>query len=137
MDHNGVKQQIWEYTTYDLTKQKREIEDLGRLGRDGWEAVAIVSSWGVGTPTAGPRDPIPPRYDDWVVAPCSSTGTVLPLSDTSRRNRYPADRASSAGANIARRPPATCALVRAAHVQTLAERSIDEGSDVRRVLGSR
>jgi hypothetical protein len=34
--------------TYDLRKRKDEIEELGRLGREGWEAVAMVSSWGVG-----------------------------------------------------------------------------------------
>ena len=38
----------WEYMTYDLTKRKNEIESLNRLGREGWEAVAMVSSWGVG-----------------------------------------------------------------------------------------
>jgi hypothetical protein len=34
--------------TYDLTKRKNEIESLNQLGREGWEAVAMVSSWGVG-----------------------------------------------------------------------------------------
>jgi hypothetical protein len=38
----------WEYTTFDLAKPQRNIEDLNRLGREGWEAVAMVSSWGVG-----------------------------------------------------------------------------------------
>jgi hypothetical protein len=38
----------WEYMTYDLTKRKNEIESLNQLGREGWEAVAMVSSWGVG-----------------------------------------------------------------------------------------
>ena len=38
----------WEYTTFDLVKRKNEIEELNRLGREGWEAVAMVSSWGVG-----------------------------------------------------------------------------------------
>ena len=32
----------------DLVNRKNEIEELNRLGRDGWEAVAMVSSWGVG-----------------------------------------------------------------------------------------
>ena len=41
-------QQHWEYTTFDLVKRKSEIEELNRLGRQGWEAVAMVSSWGVG-----------------------------------------------------------------------------------------
>jgi hypothetical protein len=40
--------QRWEYMTWDLVKRKNEIEQLNRLGRDGWEAVATVSSWGVG-----------------------------------------------------------------------------------------
>ena len=40
--------QLWEYTTVDLTKPKTEIETLNRLGREGWEAVGMVSSWGVG-----------------------------------------------------------------------------------------
>jgi hypothetical protein len=38
----------WEYMTWDLLKRKTEIEELNRLGEDGWEAVAMVSSWGVG-----------------------------------------------------------------------------------------
>jgi hypothetical protein len=40
--------QRWEYMTFDLSKPKTEVESLNRLGRDGWEAVAMVSSWGVG-----------------------------------------------------------------------------------------
>ncbi len=40
--------QRWEYMTCDLTKPKSKIESLNRLGREGWEAVAMVSSWGVG-----------------------------------------------------------------------------------------
>lgn len=40
--------QRWEYMTFDLVKRKTEIEELNRLGREGWEAVAMVSSWGVG-----------------------------------------------------------------------------------------
>ena len=40
--------QRWEYKTFDLVKRKTEIEGLNRLGREGWEAVATVSSWGVG-----------------------------------------------------------------------------------------
>jgi hypothetical protein len=40
--------QCWEYMTWDLVKRKNEVEELNRLGRDGWEAVAMVSSWGVG-----------------------------------------------------------------------------------------
>ena len=38
----------WEYTTFDLTKPKTDIDGLNRLGREGWEAVSMVSSWGVG-----------------------------------------------------------------------------------------
>ena len=40
--------QRWEYMTFDLVKRKNEIEELNRLGREGWEAVAMVASWGVG-----------------------------------------------------------------------------------------
>ena len=40
--------QAWEYPTFDLTKPKRDIDGLKRLGREGWEAVSMVSSWGVG-----------------------------------------------------------------------------------------
>jgi hypothetical protein len=38
----------WEYMTYDLTKRKSELHDLDKLGRDGWEAVSMVPSWGLG-----------------------------------------------------------------------------------------
>ena len=38
----------WEYMTFYLVKRTTEIEGLNRLGREGWEAVAMVSSWGVG-----------------------------------------------------------------------------------------
>ena len=40
--------QRWEYMTFDLIKRKTEIDSLNRLGREGWEAVAMVSSWGIG-----------------------------------------------------------------------------------------
>ncbi len=40
--------QEWDYTTFDLTRRKAEIPGLNQLGREGWEAVAMVSSWGVG-----------------------------------------------------------------------------------------
>ena len=39
--------QRWEYTTLDLLERKLTIEDLNRLGEEGWEAVATVGSWGV------------------------------------------------------------------------------------------
>ena len=29
--------QEWEYMTVDLAKPKKDIEDLNRLGREGWE----------------------------------------------------------------------------------------------------
>jgi hypothetical protein len=38
----------WEYMTFDLTKPKKDMDDLNRLGREGWEAVSMVASWGVG-----------------------------------------------------------------------------------------
>lgn len=37
--------QRWEYMTFDLVKRKKEIDELNRLGQEGWEAVAMVSSW--------------------------------------------------------------------------------------------
>lgn len=40
--------QPFEYTTFDLAKPRKDVENLDQLGRDGWEAVAMVSSWGVG-----------------------------------------------------------------------------------------
>lgn len=40
--------QRWEYMTFDVVSRKTEIEGLNRLGREGWEAVAMVSSWGIG-----------------------------------------------------------------------------------------
>ncbi|HEX2381650.1 MAG TPA: hypothetical protein VHI95_03365 [Acidimicrobiales bacterium] len=40
--------QAWEYMTFDLTKPKKDIDGLNRLAREGWEAVSMVSSWGVG-----------------------------------------------------------------------------------------
>lgn len=40
--------QRWEYKTFDLIKRKTEAEQLNRLGEEGWEAVGMVSSWGVG-----------------------------------------------------------------------------------------
>jgi hypothetical protein len=45
---NTEDMHAWEYMTFDLAKPKRDIDDLNRLGRDGWEAVSMVSSWGVG-----------------------------------------------------------------------------------------
>ena len=39
----------WEYMTFDMKKPKSDAAaGLARLGEDGWEAVAMVSSWGVG-----------------------------------------------------------------------------------------
>ena len=38
----------YEYMTFDLSKPKTDVERLNRLGQEGWEAVAMVSSWGVG-----------------------------------------------------------------------------------------
>ena len=40
--------QRWEYMTFDLAEPRKDVEDLDRVGREGWEAVAMVSSWGVG-----------------------------------------------------------------------------------------
>ncbi|HET9075665.1 MAG TPA: hypothetical protein VFN68_01920 [Acidimicrobiales bacterium] len=38
----------FEYMTFDMARPSRDVGSLNRLGRDGWEAVAMVSSWGVG-----------------------------------------------------------------------------------------
>jgi len=32
--------------TFDCTKPKDDVEGLDKLGEDGWEAVAMVSTWG-------------------------------------------------------------------------------------------
>ena len=40
--------QRWEYKTLDILKRQDEVQALNRLGGEGWEAVGIVSSWGVG-----------------------------------------------------------------------------------------
>src|SRR5688572_21441752 len=45
---NNQDMQTWEYTTFDLAKPKTDVDGLNRLGRKGWEAVSMVSSWGVG-----------------------------------------------------------------------------------------
>jgi hypothetical protein len=42
---NGM--QCWEYKILDVAKPKTDVEDLNRMGADGWEAVAMVSTWGV------------------------------------------------------------------------------------------
>jgi hypothetical protein len=38
----------WEYVTVDVLKPKQDVDELNRLGREGWEAVAMASSWGIG-----------------------------------------------------------------------------------------
>jgi hypothetical protein len=38
----------WEYMTYDVKKLKKMVDGLNELGTEGWEAVAMVSTWGVG-----------------------------------------------------------------------------------------
>jgi hypothetical protein len=38
----------WEYMTVDLAKPTKDIASLNQLGRESWEVVAMVSSWGVG-----------------------------------------------------------------------------------------
>ena len=45
---NNQDMPAWQYMTFDLTKPRKDMDDLNRLGRDGWEAVSMVSSWGVG-----------------------------------------------------------------------------------------
>ena len=44
--YNGAMQR-WEYKTIDFTKPNRDIEELNRLGAQGWEAFAMVTTWGV------------------------------------------------------------------------------------------
>jgi len=44
----GGDMQRWEYRTFDLVKRKNESEELDQLGLQGWEAVGMVSSWGLG-----------------------------------------------------------------------------------------
>ncbi len=46
LEHSSDMQR-WEYMTFDLLERKLTIEDLNRLGREGWEAVATVGSWGI------------------------------------------------------------------------------------------
>ena len=41
---NDEEMQRWEYMTFDLTKPNRDVDGLNRLGREGWEAVSMVSS---------------------------------------------------------------------------------------------
>jgi hypothetical protein len=36
----------WEYMTFDCTKPVQDVEGLDTLGQEGWEAVAMVSTWG-------------------------------------------------------------------------------------------
>ncbi|RYP88081.1 hypothetical protein EKO23_04355 [Nocardioides guangzhouensis] len=38
----------WEYKVADLTKVEKNIDELNRLGGEGWEAVGMVSTWGAG-----------------------------------------------------------------------------------------
>ena len=40
--------QYWEYAVADFTKLERAVPELDRLGAEGWEAVGLVSTWGVG-----------------------------------------------------------------------------------------
>jgi hypothetical protein len=41
--------QRWEYMTFDMKKPRSDaVDGLARLGAEGWEAVAMASSWGVG-----------------------------------------------------------------------------------------
>ena len=37
----------WEYTTMAFTKPSRDTDELNRLGAEGWEAVGLVTTWGV------------------------------------------------------------------------------------------
>jgi hypothetical protein len=39
--------QRWEYMILHFAKPTRDVNDLNRMGADGWEAVSMVSTWGV------------------------------------------------------------------------------------------
>ncbi len=68
--------QGWEYMTFDLVRRKAEIPGLNQLGREGWEAVAMVSSWGVGWRFVHPIVLLKrPRPDDAEGSPQMSTST--------------------------------------------------------------
>jgi len=43
----GLAAHAWEYMTVDFSKPSRDIVALNQLGADGWEAVAMVTTWGV------------------------------------------------------------------------------------------
>ena len=43
----GLAAQAWEYMSVDFSKPSRDLVALNRLGADGWEAVAMVTTWGV------------------------------------------------------------------------------------------
>ena len=43
----GLAIDAWEYTTADFTKPSKDSAALNRLGADGWEAVSMVTSWGM------------------------------------------------------------------------------------------
>jgi hypothetical protein len=62
----------YEYLTFDLVKPKRDIDELNRLGREGWKAVAMVSSWGVGWHFVHPivllRRPLPSRQSSAIAS---------------------------------------------------------------------
>jgi hypothetical protein len=39
----------WEYTLAHITNlRKNSVDDVNRLGAEGWEAVGMVTTWGLG-----------------------------------------------------------------------------------------
>jgi hypothetical protein len=46
--------QSWEYTVADFTKLDKAVPELDKLGKEGWEAVGLVSTWGAGWRPAHP-----------------------------------------------------------------------------------
>ena len=40
--------QRWEYAVADFTKLEGAVQELDRLGAEGWEAVGLISTWGAG-----------------------------------------------------------------------------------------
>jgi len=54
----------WEYRTYDVKKLKMMTGGLNELGAEGWEAVAMVSTWGVGAAMVHPMVLLKRRLPD-------------------------------------------------------------------------
>ena len=62
----------WEYRTYDVKKLKSMAGGLNELGAEGWEAVAMVSTWGVGAGMVHPMVLLKRRLPDGVSSDAES-----------------------------------------------------------------